>query len=87
MEKHPIFLEIEALQAKASEALTRVNRREVIDLRGIDKQAENLHRILDNANLPPALRQEATRTLGELIRTMDDLERDIQSVITQAKER
>mgnify|MGYP001551165681 CR=1 FL=1 len=85
MKKHPVLLEIEALQVKASKALTRVNRREEIDLRGLDDQADALYRLIEEADLEPSDRQEATRALGQLIRTMDDLERDMGAVITQAK--
>ena len=86
MSKHPILQEIETIHARALTALTRTHRREEIDLRGLDRQSEDLYRKLETTEMDAHIKTEATRALGQLIRTMDELEQEMGDVITKAKE-
>lgn len=81
----PLKKQISQLQTRADEALRQVNHRSVIDLRGFDQQAKLLCEQAEQADYDATTKADVTRDLGTLIRTLDDLEREMTLVINQGK--
>lgn len=85
MDATALLSQINALQARASTALTQVNRREVVNLVGFDEQTKALCQLAEDQDYTAETKATVMRALGELIRTMDDIETDMQQLIEHSQ--